>query len=287
MNIDINPEIKPLYANLLRLGIAKYLITQRFDHLCIENNLDQLWERCESHVMRLSNVAMLIPGFTGYATGALGIFLEQLRELSDEQFLDLVGKIITDFIDWNNQEMDLSKVKESLVNLGYDSYKIDNIIQYKENPSIESPPPQEIFELENNELEVDEKLCFVLMPFDDKFDSIYENIIKKVVEGNEFKLNCRRADEIFGTGPIIEDIWKYIKKARILVAELTGRNPNVFYELGLAHAMSKEVILITQNLDDVPFDLKHYRCLVYEDSIMGAEKLEKALKNTLRDKFAE
>ena len=123
------------------------------------------------------------------------------------------------------------------------------------------------------------------MPFDDKFNSIYENIIKKVIEDNEFELNCRRADEIFGTRPIIEDIWEYIKKARILVAELTGRNPNVFYELGLAHAMNKNVILITQNLEDVPFDLKHYRCLVYEDSIFGAEKLKESLKNTLREQL--
>lgn len=142
---------------------------------------------------------------------------------------------------------------------------------------------QETFELKTEDLEVDEQLCFVLMPFDDKFNSIYENIIKKIVEDDEFKLNCIRADEIFGTRPIIEDIWEYIRKARILIAELTGKNPNVFYELGLAHAMNKDVILITQNLEDVPFDLRHYRCIVYEDSIFGAQELKNRLKNTLKE----
>lgn len=144
---------------------------------------------------------------------------------------------------------------------------------------------QVTFELENEELEIDEKLCFVLMPFDYRFNLIYEDKIKKIVEDDEFELNCKRADEIFGTRPIIEDIWEYIRKARILVAELTGKNPNVFYELGLAHAMNKDVILITQDIGDVPFDLRHYRCIVYEDSMAGAQVFEENLKNTLKEQL--
>lgn len=160
----------------------------------------------------------------------------------------------------------------------------DLIIEIDDNDQATFEPKKEEFELENEELEIDEKLCFVLMPFDDRFNSIYEDKIKKIVE-DEFKLNCKRADEIFGVGTIIEDIWDYIRKARILVAELTGKNPNVFYELGLAHAMKKDVILITQDIDDMPFDLKHYRCIVYEDSISGAQTLEEKLKNTLKEQL--
>lgn len=59
------------------------------------------------------------------------------------------------------------------------------------------------------------------------------------------------------------DIWDGIKKAKILIAELTGRNPNVMYELGLAHAIEKPVILLTQDINDVPFDLRSLRCIVY------------------------
>ena len=144
MGININPELKPLYANLLRLGISRYLITQRFDNLCIENNLDQLWESCESHVRSLSNVIVISPGYSGDARDGLGFFLEQLFNLGKEQFLDVVGKIITDFIEWSNKEIDIIKVKESLINLGYDSYKIENVIKNKENPSIEVLQSQEL-----------------------------------------------------------------------------------------------------------------------------------------------
>jgi hypothetical protein len=128
---------------------------------------------------------------------------------------------------------------------------------------------------------VNRKLCFVLMPFDTSFDSVYRDIIKRTVES--FSLECKRADELFGIKPIMSDIWDYIQKTGFLIADLTSRNPNVFYELGLAHAFGKEVILITQNIEDVPFDLRHYRCVVYENSIRGASKLECGLKGTIRD----
>ena len=62
---------------------------------------------------------------------------------------------------------------------------------------------------------------------------------------------------------------------------MTDRNPNVFYELGIAHALQKEVVLITQDINDVPFDLRHFRCVVYEDSIAGAESLTEGLKGTI------
>ena len=57
-----------------------------------------------------------------------------------------------------------------------------------------------------------------------------------------------RADDIYDNRPIIEDVWRCTNEARILIAELTGRNPNVFYETGIAHTVGKEVILITQSL---------------------------------------
>ncbi|CAD6491672.1 MAG: hypothetical protein CHKLHMKO_00176 [Candidatus Argoarchaeum ethanivorans] len=142
-------------------------------------------------------------------------------------------------------------------------------------PCLDIPP-----KLQTEKKTIDETLCFVLIPFDENFVPIYNSIIKKVVESS--KLRCTRADEIFDTRSIIEDILEHIQKARFLIADLTGRNPNVFYELGLAHAVGKEVILITQDLKDIPFDLKHYRCIVYEDSVAGAEKLKEGLMNTLK-----
>ncbi len=288
MDINIDSRLKPLYANLLRLGIGKYLISENFTHLTIENNIDQLWDNCESRAFGLnSSIIVAIPGYTVDAENALGFFLMKLYNSNKASFCDILIKILIDFLEWSEEEKKMDKIKENLIDLGYDRNNVENALSGAKNVSVEVPTAQDVIEFKTDDLKIDKTLCFVLMPFDVKFDSMYENIIKKIIEDDEFELNCRRADEIFGTRPIIEDIWEYIKKSRILVAELTGRNPNVFYELGLAHAMNKNVILITQNLDDVPFDLKHYRCIVYEDSISGAENLKEALKNTLREQLIE
>lgn len=127
---------------------------------------------------------------------------------------------------------------------------------------------------------INERLVFVLTPFSEPFNTIFRDHIKPIVEhGGAF--TCIRADDIYDNKPIIEDIWKSINEARIVVAELTGRNPNVFYEVGVAHTVGKEVILVTQSMDDVPFDLRHLRCIVYDYTPRGAQTLETNLRNTI------
>ena len=81
----------------------------------------------------------------------------------------------------------------------------------------------------------------------------------------------------------MEQIWSGIKSAKVLVAELTKRNPNVFYELGLAHALQKPVVLVSSNEEDVPFDLKHIRVIYYDmtDPFWGSKLLDKVAENIL------
>lgn len=88
---------------------------------------------------------------------------------------------------------------------------------------------------------------------------------------------------MFRTGKIINQIWSGIKAAKVLVAELTDRNPNVFYELGLAHALDKPVVLIASNEKDVPFDLQHIRVIYYDykDPFWGEKLIEKVAENIL------
>jgi hypothetical protein len=76
-------------------------------------------------------------------------------------------------------------------------------------------------------------------------------------------------------------VWAGITGAKVLVAELTGRNPNVFYELGLAHALNKPVVLISSNQDDVPFDLQHIRVIYYDmrDPFWGEKLVAKVSEN--------
>lgn len=94
-----------------------------------------------------------------------------------------------------------------------------------------------------------ENTCFVAMPFDPLFQSYYEQVIRPAVE--ELGLTCIRGDEIYSRPQIMADIWKCIRTPRLVIAELTGKNPNVFYEVGLAHAIGKPLILLTRNEDDV------------------------------------
>ncbi|GAP66182.1 hypothetical protein MBSD_n1485 [Mizugakiibacter sediminis] len=124
--------------------------------------------------------------------------------------------------------------------------------------------------------------CFVMMPFVEPIGAYYEKIYAPAIR--KAGLEPVRADtEIFGTGKIIDQIWSGINAARVLVAELTTRNPNVFYELGLAHALQKPVVLVAGTEDDVPFDLRHIRVIYYDmrDPFWGQKLLDKVSENIL------
>jgi hypothetical protein len=124
--------------------------------------------------------------------------------------------------------------------------------------------------------------CFVMQPFAAPHGDYYEKIFKPAIE--KTGLQAVRADaEIFGTGKIINQVWRGINAAKVLVAELTTRNANVFYELGLAHALNKPVVLVSSNESDVPFDLHHIRVIYYDvsDPFWGNKLIEKVAENIL------
>jgi hypothetical protein len=99
---------------------------------------------------------------------------------------------------------------------------------------------------------IDDKLCFVLMPFGQPFDSYYEKIIKPAV--SDAGLAALRSDEIRGRKAIVKDIWERIWATRLVVADVTGQNPNVNYELGLCDALGVPAIIIAGDVADLPFD---------------------------------
>ena len=121
---------------------------------------------------------------------------------------------------------------------------------------------------------------FVLMPFSVELKPIYENHIKKIV--SELNLRIGRADDFLGPGPIIQDIWSAIHAARIVIAECTGHSLNVLYEIGLAHATGRHTILISQSLDELPFDLRHLRIIHYKYTPPGMEVFEKTLIEAIK-----
>jgi hypothetical protein len=125
-----------------------------------------------------------------------------------------------------------------------------------------------------------ENHCFYACPFCEPFTSIYSDHCRPAAENAGFTIE--RADEIFGTEPIIEDIWQGINAAEVVIADVTGRNANVMYEIGIAHTVGRPVVMLTQTVDDVPFDLKQYRCIIYQHTPRGCKELEEKLAGTLR-----
>ena len=123
---------------------------------------------------------------------------------------------------------------------------------------------------------------FMVMPFRDRFDQIYRGIIRPLVA--DLNLTINRGDDFRTTGNfIMQEVWNAIHAARLIIAETTGDNPNVYYELGIAHTLGKPVILLTQHKDDlqIPFDIRHLRFIVYENSISGGQTLRDDLQRTI------
>lgn len=122
--------------------------------------------------------------------------------------------------------------------------------------------------------------CFVLMPFSAPLGNHYVLIYEPAIQ--KAGLRAVRADaDIFATGKIMDQVWTGINAAKVLVAEMTSRNPNVFYELGIAHALKKPVVLISSNEEDVPFDVRHIRVIYYDvnDPFWGEKLVNKVAEN--------
>ena len=107
--------------------------------------------------------------------------------------------------------------------------------------------------------------CFVLMPFSDTFNDVYKLGIKAAAEAAG--AYSERVDEQQHNERITDRIFNQIAKADLLIADMTGKNANVFYEVGYAHALNRPVVLVTQKAEDIPFDLKDYPHIVYGSSI--------------------
>ena len=118
------------------------------------------------------------------------------------------------------------------------------------------------------------------MPFDDAFDPVYDDFIKPTL--SEIGYEVKRADDIENQRNILRDVVEGIYNSSLIVADLTTANPNVFYELALAHAFKKPVILITQRLDEVPFDLTSQRLMEYNVHFAKIDEAKEALTKYAR-----
>jgi len=125
-----------------------------------------------------------------------------------------------------------------------------------------------VFTVQNNSIQ--SNLVSVMMPFNGTFRAVYEAISTACRNSN---LECKRADDIWVHSTVIQDIYSLIYRSKIVVCDFSGKNPNVFYEAGIAHSLGREVIPIVQHPDDIPFDLRHHRYIQYLNNAEGLQKL--------------
>jgi nucleoside 2-deoxyribosyltransferase len=118
------------------------------------------------------------------------------------------------------------------------------------------------------------------MQFGEPFDTLYKQVIQPGV--SNLNLKVVRIDELAGPGIVFEDIQRNISEAKIIIAEITAPNQNVFYELGYAHALNKPTILLAQRGRDLPFDIRSYRVIFYDDTIGGKPAVEESLEKHLQ-----
>ena len=135
-------------------------------------------------------------------------------------------------------------------------------------PSVFQAPPEK----------VDPLLVAVMMPFEESLNIVYTAI--KFATNNR-GLKCKRVDDIWENSTVIQDIFSLIFRSSIVICDFTGKNPNVFYECGIAHTLGKHVIPIAQHDSDVPFDLRHHRYLRYLNNAEGLDILMNGLDGRL------
>lgn len=129
------------------------------------------------------------------------------------------------------------------------------------------------------EIEVQDRLVAVMMPFAAEFNKVYDAIKEACTDNGVF---CYRADDIWANSAIMQDIFDLIFSSHIVIVDFSGRNSNVLYETGIAHTLGKTVIPITQSLDDIPFDLKPHRALKYLPNQEGLQELSKGLSKRIK-----
>jgi len=182
---------------------------------------------------------------------------------------DVVGVLNLESSDSSHFDEEDARIVEIFASLLAATFRSGELSRLRSTPAARTADPKA------------NELVFVLMPFRDPFNKYYRAIFRPAVEDAGFV--ALRSDEIFGPTEIIRDLWGSIHNARVVLAELTGRNPNVMYEVGLSHGLGKPVVLVAQSMEDVPFDLRSLRCILYDTTDPEwATRLRSDITNSVR-----
>jgi hypothetical protein len=217
-------------------------------------------------------------------------------ELSDELKMVIRGTLDPDdYLHW--KYTDLKKAKK-LMNEMLNEYQLNlDEILHPEKEIARIPTKTEVQKSEARSIiitpqvfvipskKIQNNLVSVMMPLSKDFQDVFDAIKQSC---NDAQMDCQRANDIWKNSVIIQDIFELIYTSGIVIADFSKRNPNVFYEVGIAHTLGRHVIPIAQSMDDVPFDLHHHRVQLYLDNVQGRLDLQKALYSrimTIKQEF--
>jgi hypothetical protein len=125
----------------------------------------------------------------------------------------------------------------------------------------------------------DPTLVAVMMPFSREFDATYQEIARGC---GTVGLHCERADTVWEQPTVMQDVFNLIYRSAVTIVDLSGRNPNVMYECGIAHTLGRPVLPLSRGLEALPFDLAHHRILAYDPSEDGLARMRVRLESRLR-----
>lgn len=188
---------------------------------------------------------------------------------------DYTGNVISVLKQMANRDKSTLNIVEDYLNKNYHD---DNATYASAKPSARKITfAPSVFEIPDGSQEED--LIAVMMPFSPGFNPVYDAIKQACTNSG---VRCLRADDIWEESTIMQDIFNLIYRAKSVVVDFSGKNPNVMYETGIAHTLGKVVIPITQNVSDIPSDMGHHRALCYLPNNEGLSELTNKLAAKLR-----
>lgn len=190
-------------------------------------------------------------------------YLEEFTETVREVLLEVADKVMP-----KNEQLDVMDIEISpnLDEIPDGEVEVNAIINGKNYiPLFGTPSSDTSFQCD----------VFMIMPFAPEFDPIYRKIVVPTV--SELGLSIKRGDDPFSKHEIMYEVWSMLNACKLVIADCTGRNPNVFYELGIAHTIGKPVIMLTQNLMELPFDVRNRRAIEYDTAFHKIDSLKQQL----------
>lgn len=212
----------------------------------------------------------------GVHTGAVDLIdshdrLIRSLNFGDADYSGHAHRVLYDIVSREPRQLD---VIEQFITTIYGEHS-ENVSTSPGSRSISFSPS--VFEVPNGGVESD--LVAVMSPFTASFEPVFETVNSASVMNG---MRTLRAKDIWSHSVVIQDVFSLIYKAQIVVCDFTGKNPNVFYEAGIAHTLGKHVVPITQSVTDIPFDLQHHRYLPYLNNVEGRAELQRALAERFR-----